>query len=175
LVSFVTAENCPSDTAVKSFRDDALWFPDIPENHLLMNESSFAFAGKIKPSSKFKPLCYAVFRYSTNHRSLTKISLHWLSGFIGKIAFHYSIGDVIEMGLVNDVCYKYDRVSSFDIDGAGGETIEDIKIGRPETKKERRKLYPNGGMSCSFEVGAHFLRQKTVLIYAIHALLSRLN
>jgi hypothetical protein len=45
MVSLAVAENCPSgppDTTAESLRENALWFPDIPESQLQLNEFHFA-------------------------------------------------------------------------------------------------------------------------------------
>lgn len=156
MVSLAITENCPNDppdTTADLLRDNALWFPDIPEPHLQLNEIHSAENRNL--GSGFEPLCYAIFRDATNQRSLMKISVLWQLNYMAKIDFNCSTGDVLridralEGGLENE-----NEAMSFDIDDIGGEVIEEIKIGRLEAKDG---LFGESGKVYSFEVGAHFL------------------
>lgn len=156
MVSLAVAENCPSgppDTTAESLRENALWFPDIPESHLQLNE--IHFADHYNPGLEFEPLCYAIFRDATNQRALMKISVRWERHYIAKIDFHCSTGEVLSIGRVNeDVDAHYAKTKSFDIDGTGGEVIKEIKIGRLEQKD---RLCGEPGQLNSIKVGAHLL------------------
>jgi hypothetical protein len=76
MVSFAIAETSSSLPLnnqlnnVISLRDDALWFPDIPESNLQLNETYFH--SQDKAVSGFRPLCYCL-RASTSPGSLLKV------------------------------------------------------------------------------------------------------
>lgn len=64
MVSLAIAEtsySCLESQAdeVEPLRDSALWFPEIPESHLHLNET--CFTGIDTPTSEFRPLCYTLF------------------------------------------------------------------------------------------------------------------
>lgn len=173
MVSLAIGENCLTDTTADSFRDNALWFPDIPKKHLILNED--CYAGNRSPLLEFWPLCYVIFRDPTNPRPLTKISVVFQMDYIAKIEFHYSTGDVLGIGHLDVRCSITDhefQTKSFDIDGAAGEVIKEIRLG---CYKDEDGGYSERGMLCSFKVGAHFLGQQTPLIYAAHTFISCQN
>lgn len=113
------AENCSDDLLheSKSLRNNALWFPDIPERHLQLNETYFA--GIYNPASDFEPLFYTIFRDATHPRHLMKISVFWEGCDIAAIDFHYSLGDSSRLGHLSESESDIDDSMSCDIDGPG--------------------------------------------------------
>lgn len=150
MVSLAVAEKYTRGPPVKaeSFRDNALWFPDIPENHLQLNEAYFT--GINDPASGFEPLFYALFRDMCNPRPLTKVIVLWEGCYIATIDFHYATGDIVRLGRPRDDYRDYEII--FDIDGAAGEVIKSMKIGRAEHEDA---LYGKPGRLISLQVSLY--------------------
>src|SRR3981081_609860 len=108
MVSFAIAETSslplnsqPND--VISLRDNALWFPDIPESHLQLNETYFQ--SRDKAVSGFRPLfCY--FRDGTNPGSLSKVVATADYQKTVTIEFHYGTRDIQRLGPPNDMPWR---------------------------------------------------------------------
>jgi hypothetical protein len=167
MVSLAITEKCPGgppDTA-ESLRDNALWFPDIPEPHWQLNEASFT--GIFNPASGFASLFYALFRDATNPQPLTKISVVWQT-YMATINFHYATGDVVKMGRDGADGDNDSIITSFDIYSTGGEVIEKMKTSRI---KRDDGLCGEAGMLRSFKVSAYFL-EMVLLISCSHSLMS---
>lgn len=116
----------PADKA-ESLRDSALWFPEIPESHLHLNET--CFTGIDTPASEFRPLCYVLFGGSsvTNLQPLTKISVLSRGSCIIVIDFHYDTGSIRRLGRQRHQLSAYET-SDFLIDSVQGEVIKTIEV-----------------------------------------------
>jgi hypothetical protein len=135
MVSLAIAERCldntPDQASQDSLRDNALWYPAIPESHLHLNETSFV--GKRTLTSGFEPFCYVLFRDTSNPRPLVEVSALWEGNYLASIDFHYTTGGILRLGRQVDVRPEQQFVITFDIDGTEGEVIETIKIGAAES------------------------------------------
>jgi hypothetical protein len=78
-----------------SLRDSALWFPNIPESHLQVNENYFK--GPNPAASGFQPLC-CISRELTNLGSLSKITVLSTSSDVLVIDCHYDTGNIQRLG-----------------------------------------------------------------------------
>jgi hypothetical protein len=156
------AENCSDDPLdeSKSLRNNALWFPDIPEGHLQLNETYFS--GIYNPASEFEPLFYTIFRDATHPRHLVRISVIWDLAYISAIDFHYSLGSSSRFGRLYEPGSP-DEIMSYDIDGPGGEVIKKIKISRRKTT-DAVSSEP-GGLD-SFQVSVHLIILD-ILVYTV--------
>ncbi|KAL9101967.1 MAG: hypothetical protein Q9163_002825 [Psora crenata] len=138
MVSLGVAERLPSHLKrsimqSKSLRDAALWYPDIPEPGLHLNDD--CFTGE-DPSARYRPLHWTLFGGPGGIylRSLTNISvtfkLCWGGAYLRGIEFHYNT-DEVPAELRKLGRYRPtgdDRVVRFPIDGPGGEIIETVEV-----------------------------------------------
>jgi hypothetical protein len=103
MVSFAIAEEVSSLPlnnqlyGTTSLRDNALWFPDIPESHLQLNETYFTNSDTA--ISGFRPLC-CEFGHVTNPGSLSEVKLYQTNYEAKVLAIdcHYDTGDVQRLG-----------------------------------------------------------------------------
>jgi hypothetical protein len=127
MVSLAIAETFEgAANKAESLRDSALWYPDIPETRLHLNETCFPGINTSN-SSEFRPFCYTLFGGATILEPLTKISVLCSGDYIWAIDFHYDTGNIQRLG------HQPYKLSSCDtlyflIDGAGGEIIETIEV-----------------------------------------------
>ena len=146
----------PADRA-DSLRDNALWFPEIPESHLHLNET--CFTGINVPASEFRPLCYILFGGSgVTNQFLTKISVLCRGSSVMAIDFHYDTNNIRRLGRRRLRPSAYDT-SHFFIDGAQGEVIETIEVDlvtHPANHEEVRRSFLKYGRMRSFKVNTHF-------------------
>ena len=116
--------------AAESLRNSALWFPEIPDKPLHLNESSFT--GADTPVSKFRPLCYTLFGGSgiTSFQALTEISVLFESTSLMMIDFHYDTGEIRRLGrqCTCNPLSVWEQTSAFHVDGAHGEVIKTIEV-----------------------------------------------
>ena len=147
----------PADEA-ESLRDSALWFPEIPESHLHLNET--CFTGIDTPASEFRPLCYTLFGGpgGTSLQSLTRIEVLFQQSCVRAIDFHYNTGNVRRLG------YRRQQLSAHDtsyllIDGAQGEAVEMIEVDLEpcSTDLEDVASFWKYGRLRSFKVSGYYL------------------
>ncbi|KAL9100090.1 MAG: hypothetical protein Q9163_004498 [Psora crenata] len=118
----------------ESLRETALWFPEIPERHLYLNETSFT--GIKTPLSEFRPLCYILLGAPgvNDLQNLTKVSVVFQHYCIIAIEFHYDTGNIKRLGPRRQQP-NADETSSMLINGAQGECIKMIEVGLdPDTE-----------------------------------------
>ena len=132
MVSLASAETSyprlpgPADEA-ESLRESALWYPEIPERHLHLNET--CFTGINTPLSEFRPLCYTLFGGPsvTNLQSLTKVSVVFQQSCMRAIEFFYDTGNIRRLGRPRQRS-STDETSYLLINGAQGEGIKMFEI-----------------------------------------------
>ena len=114
----------------ESLRDTALWYPEIPEPGLYLNED--CFTGEDPSTVGYRPLCWTLFGGSGGIylRCLTEISATCLGSLCG-IEFHYNTDEVPSrwrrLGLRKST--EYSHVMRFPVDGPGGEIIKKVEVG----------------------------------------------
>ena len=110
----------------KTLQNTALWFPDVPESHLHLNETYLA--GPATHPSEFQPLCYILFSGfgTTKPPYLTKISVLSQADSIMMIDFHYNNGDIRRLGCQYHETSRYDT-ADFLIDSVHGEFIKSVE------------------------------------------------
>ena len=140
----------PTDEA-RSLRDNALWFPEIPETYLHLNEAYFT--GIDGPVSEFRPLCYVLFGGSNgaHPQSLKEISVLLQQDCIHAIDFHYDTGRTRRLGCLRHPNSSVYETSTFLIDGAQGEIIEMIEVDHEDVRSSG-----NYGRPRSFKVSGYF-------------------
>lgn len=112
----------------KSLRDIALWYPNIPEPGLCLNDDYFTGED---PSVGYRPLCWNLFGGPGGIylRSLTDIFVTCLGSLCG-IEFRYNTDEVPaewrKLGRYKSS--EYEQVMRFPIDGPGGEIIEAVEV-----------------------------------------------
>ena len=103
-----------------------MWFPDIPEHQLQLNDASFT--GKKAPSPEYQPLSYVLFQGTgrIHPYSLTKVSTLARGDGITAVDFHCEDGSIKRLG-----CQLFGRVActttSFSIDNKSREMIESVE------------------------------------------------
>ena len=146
----------PADEA-KPLRDSALWFPEIPGNHLYLNET--CFTGTHTPTSEFRPLRLTLFGGSggSDLQHLTKISVLCRGCSVTVIDFHYDNGSIRRLGRQRLRLSAYDA-SSFLVDGAHGEVIETIETDLDTSLADQKdvKSFWKYGRLRSFRVSTRF-------------------
>jgi hypothetical protein len=157
MVSLAIAEtySCPKDPVDEAdlLRNNALWFPEIPERYLHLNET--CFTGIDTPASEFQPLCYILFGGSgvANFQFLTKISVLSQGSCIMVIDFHYDTSNIRRLGCQYHQLSAY-NTSDFLINGAQGEVIETIEVDldiSPDDDENMQSFWKHGRLR-SFRV-----------------------
>lgn len=126
-----STENIPDQASQDSLRNNALWYPEIPESHLHLNEASFV--GIRTMTAGFEPGCYTLFRDTSNPEPLVKVSAIWEENYLASIDFQYSTGRILRLGHQIEVDPEEQEVVTFNINGTEGEVIKTIKIGAAES------------------------------------------
>ena len=82
---------------IVSLRDNALWFPKIPEDHLQLNEGNFKSTNPA--ASGFRPIC-CLFGDASNPAGLSKVFVTSEVQTSRTLAFdcHYDTGDIKRLG-----------------------------------------------------------------------------
>lgn len=148
----------------ESIRDRAIWFPEIPESHLLLNETFFT--GINTSGSEFQPLSYILFGGSsvTNIQHLTKISMLYTHG-VEAIDFHYDTSNIRRLGRQRYQLSEYDT-SYFLIDGVGGEIVDSIEVDLNTSYAgplyKYKKSIVKHGILQSIKVSGNFIRSSSI-------------
>ena len=136
----------------KTLRDSALWYPDIPESGLCLNDDSFT--GEDPSAIGYRPLCLALFGGPGGIylRSLTEISVTRL-GPLCSIDFHYNTDKVPAewCKLGRHKCTEYEQVMRFAIDGPGGEIIDTVEVDLKHAYGEHVYSFSKQGKLRSFK------------------------
>lgn len=113
----------------KSLRDTALWYPNIPEPGLCLNDDYFT--GEDPSTVGYRPLCWNLFGGpgGIHLRSLTDIFVTCLGSLRG-IEFGYNTDEVPaeRRKLGRYKSSGYEQIIRFPIDGPGGEIIEAVEV-----------------------------------------------
>ena len=158
----------PADKA-ELLRNSALWFPEVPGNHLYLNETSFKSTHL--HASGFRPLCYTIFGGSGGIclQSLIKISVLSRGNGVTVINFYYNNGSIQRLGRQRLRRSAYDT-SCFLVDGAQGEVIQTIEIDFVNSRadpKDVKTPWEHGRLR-SFKV-SHYFPDLGLLIRAVDA------
>lgn len=128
----------------KSLRDTALWYPNIPEPGLCLNDDystgedpftngyrDYFFTGGNSFTSGYRPLCWSLFGGpgGIHLRSFTDIFVTCLGSLCG-IEFGYNLNEIpAEYNKLGRYKFsKYEQVIRFPIDGPGNEIIETVEV-----------------------------------------------
>ena len=137
----------------KFLHDNALWYPEIPGDHLHLNEaslitSSFDVTG-------FQPICSVVFGglNDATVRNLVKISVSFRGYHIMVIEFHYDNGDVQKLGRTTVRYFAKDTLE-FPINGAQGEAVKAVEVDRDSPHIKR----------AAFSCGWKFARLRSIKV-----------
>jgi hypothetical protein len=99
MVSLAVADTSSPNNSNKtiSLRDNALWFPRIPEDYLQLNKSHLKSSNTA--ISGFRPLC-CLFRDATNPAELSKVLVTSDTQSFKTLAFdcYYDMGDIRRLG-----------------------------------------------------------------------------
>ncbi|KAI9872225.1 MAG: hypothetical protein M1830_001895 [Pleopsidium flavum] len=136
----------------KSLRDTALWYPNIPEPGLCLNDDYFT--GEDPSAVGYRPLCWKLFGGPGGIylQSLTDISVTRLGSLCG-IEFHYNTDEVPAewRKLGRRKSTEYEQVMRFPIDGPGGEIIETVEVNLEYAYGERVHSFYKQGKLRSFK------------------------
>ncbi|CAI0646924.1 unnamed protein product [Colletotrichum noveboracense] len=110
-------------------RNSGMWYPDVPEQTLCLNEASFP--PKEHYLSGYKPLFWTSFGGPGGIylRNLTRLSVIWGGGGIRRIDFAYDIPVPSEHRTFGcQAPGEWTKAIDFAIDGAGGEFINAVEV-----------------------------------------------
>jgi len=148
-----------------SLRDTALWYPNIPESNLHLNESSFI--GENPLTAQYRPLFWVHFGgpggiYLQHLIGISALDL----GLLCSIEFHYNKEKVstVSRRLGRRKETEYSRVIRFSIDGPGGERIETVEVGFKSLHPEQQSSSYSYGKWMSFKVLYCSLCKDNILI-----------
>ena len=136
-----------------SLREDALWYPAVPDVDLCLNEASFI--GESPSTAGYRPLCWTLFG-GTNGiylRHLTQVAVTRL-GKLVSIEFLYETNGVPDerRKLGRHSLTENSETMRFPIDGPGGEIITMVESSIERIDREGvYSLYKHGKLS-SFKV-----------------------
>lgn len=110
-------------------RKSGMWYPDVPEQKLCLNEASFP--PREHYLSGYKPLFWTSFGGPGGIylRNLTNLSVIWGGGGIRRIDFAFDIPVPSEHKTLGcQAPGEWTKAIDFAIDGAGGEFINAVEV-----------------------------------------------